>query len=74
MKALINLGLMVFLGCSFLIISVYSVGLYEKITKPNFKNLPTSDFHILGLIVFAIIIADYFIIKRFFKTGGDRSK
>jgi hypothetical protein len=69
MKSLINLGLLLFLGFSFFVVFAYCVVLYEKITRPTFKNLSTGDFRTLGLVVLAILIADYFIIKRFLKSG-----
>jgi hypothetical protein len=56
-------------GFSFVVIFVFAGSLYEKISRPTFKNLSTEDFRTLALVVFGIVIADYFIIKRFLRTG-----
>jgi cytosine/uracil/thiamine/allantoin permease len=69
MKSLINLGLLLFLGFSFVAILLFSGALYEKISRPTFKNLSTEYFRTLGPVVLGILIADYFIIKRFLKNG-----
>jgi hypothetical protein len=67
MKGIINFGLFIFFTFSLLVTFAYSLALYEKIKRPTFKNLPTSEFVIIGLFVFGLLVADYFIIKRLIK-------
>ncbi|MDZ4154312.1 MAG: hypothetical protein U1E01_24860 [Methylicorpusculum sp.] len=38
-----------------LLIFAYSVALFEKIKRPTFKNLPTNEFVIIGIILMILI-------------------
>jgi hypothetical protein len=69
MKLLANLGLMLFLAFSGILTFLYGAALYEKIAKPTFKNLRTSEFAILGVIILGFLIMDYFIVRRFLRKG-----
>lgn len=67
MKGIINFGLFIFFAFSLLVTFGYFVALYEKIKQPNIKNLRSEDSLLLGMIVIAFLIADFFIIKRLIK-------
>jgi len=49
------LGKSIFAVLTGLLIFLYSIALIEKINRPTFKNLPTSEFIIIGIIL-AILI------------------
>jgi MFS superfamily sulfate permease-like transporter len=55
-----KLGLVAFLIFSGLIILAYFSALYEKIIRPNFKNLNNKEFMWAGIIVLVLIIIDFF--------------
>jgi hypothetical protein len=74
MKSFINLGLIIFLGLSSFVVILYFLALYEKISKPTFKNLSTDDFKSLGIAVFVILVLDYLIIERFLKSGDGNDR
>jgi hypothetical protein len=74
MKSFINLGLIVFLGLSFFVVILYFLALYEKISKPTFKNLSTDDFKSFGVVVFVIVVLDYLIIERFLRSGDGNDR
>jgi hypothetical protein len=65
MKAIINFGLFLFFAFTVLLTFAYSIGLYEKIVRPQFKNLSNSYFFVIGMIVLGIWVINYFIFKRF---------
>ena len=65
MKAIINFGLFLFFAFTVLLTFVYSVGLCEKIVRPQFKNLSGSYFFVVGMIVLGMWVINYFIFKRF---------
>jgi hypothetical protein len=67
-KALSNLGLFLFFTFSLLIIFVYFWFLYDKITRPTFKNMDTGQFIWFGILVLGFITADNFILRRFIKS------
>jgi hypothetical protein len=67
MRQLINFGLFLFFASSLVIFFGYATALYEKIIRPNFKNLNSKEFLILGIIVFALATADFFIIRKFIR-------
>ncbi len=51
-----------FIGKSILVlltgvlIFAYSIALFEKIKRPTFKNLPTNEFVIIGIILLILIL------------------
>ena len=63
-----------FIGKSILIlltvflIFAYSITLIEKIQHPAFKNLPTNEIIIIGIILFILIFINLKWVFRFFKT------
>lgn len=74
MKSIITFGLIVFLGLSSVVVILYFLALYEKLSKPTFKNLSADDFKSLGVAVFVIIVLDYLIIERFLKSGDSNDR
>lgn len=67
-KFLINVGLFLFFTFSALLIIIYFGLLYDKITRPTFKNMDTEGFLWFGLLMGLFIIADIFILKRFIRS------
>lgn len=65
MKAIINFGLFLFFAFTVLLTFVYSVGLYEKVLRPQFKNLSAPYFFVIGIIVLGMWVINYFIFMRF---------
>ena len=45
----------------------YSIALSEKIQRPNFKNLPTSEFIVFGTIIIALIYLNLLVFGIFKK-------
>lgn len=66
-KLIINVGLLVSFIFSILFGILYFGLLYDKITKPNFKNIGTEGFLWLGLLMGLFITADFFILIRLLK-------
>ncbi len=66
-KVLTNIGLFVFFVITALVVIVYLGLLFDKITRPSFKNLDTESFVWFGFLVVMFITADYFILRRFYK-------
>jgi hypothetical protein len=46
-------------------IIVYFELLYDKITRPQFKNMNATEALFFGLIIGLFIVADFFIVRRF---------
>ena len=65
-KVLTNIGLFVFFVITVLVVIVYVDLLYDKITRPSFKNLDTVSFVWFGFLVVIFITADYFILRRLY--------
>lgn len=57
----------IYLGLSLFVLIGYFGLLYEKIIRPDFKNLSTEGFIFWGFIVAIVIGLDVFIISRLFK-------
>ena len=51
-----------------ILIFVYSIALIEKIQRPNFKNLPTNEFIIIGIILLILIFVNLKWVFGIFKT------
>lgn len=47
---------------------VYLIALFEKIQRPNFKNLPKNDFIIFGILLLLLILINLKWVFGFFKT------
>jgi hypothetical protein len=67
-KFLTNVGLFLFFTFSTLLIIIYFGLLYEKITRPTFKNMDTEGFLWFGLLMGLFITADIFILRRFIRS------
>lgn len=65
MKLLINLGLIAFFLISAMLVAVYFDALYDKISRPSFDHMETTQFVWLGIAVTVAIFADYFILRKF---------
>jgi multisubunit Na+/H+ antiporter MnhB subunit len=66
-KILINIGLYLFLIFSLSIIFFYFCFLYDKISRPEFKNMNSQEFIWTSIFVGCLIMADIFILRRFIK-------
>ncbi len=42
----------------------FGIGLYEKIVRPGFKNLPTSEYIIAGFVMALLIASDIHFLKK----------
>lgn len=51
-----------------ILIFAYSIALIEKIKRPTFKNLPTNEFIITGIILLILIFANLKWVFGIFKT------
>ena len=51
------------------LIFTYSIALIEKIQRPTFKNLPTIEFVIIGIILLVLIFFNLKWVFGFFKTN-----
>ena len=52
-----------------ILIFAYSIALIEKIQRPTFKNLPTNEFIIIGIILFVLIFINLKWVFGIFKTN-----
>ena len=50
------------------LIYAYSIALIEKIQRPTFKNLPTNEFIIIGIILVILIFVNLKWVFGIFKT------
>ncbi len=64
MKTIVNFGLTIFLCLTILIAFAYFFALYDKISRPNFKNLSYEDYGMIGVLIVIFLICDFFILKR----------
>jgi protein-S-isoprenylcysteine O-methyltransferase Ste14 len=63
----IGKSILVLLTC--LLIFAYSIALIEKIQRPTFKNLPTNEFIIIGIILLILIFINLKWVFRIFKNN-----
>lgn len=68
MKAAKYILSVIFLLFSGLLIFAYFGLLYDKITRPQFKNLDFDSFFLIGLFVLLLIFINYLLIKWLFKN------
>lgn len=68
MNFLSKVGLGLFLIVSTLIVVVYSLALYEKVVRPNFKNLNDWQFFWAGVVVVVLVVIDVSIVRRFVRA------
>ena len=55
------------------VVLFFGMGLYEKIKRPTFKNLPTELYILAALILTLIIVSDIYYIKDFIKRKNKTS-
>jgi hypothetical protein len=51
-----------------ILIFAYSIAVIEKIKRPTFKNLPTNEFIIIGIILLILIFVNLKWVFGIFKT------
>ncbi|GEO06993.1 hypothetical protein AAE02nite_46570 [Adhaeribacter aerolatus] len=64
MKTLKNILSVIFIVYTGLLIIVYFGSLYEKIVRPEYKNLDFEGFFLLGLVVLFLLFIDVILVKR----------
>jgi Co/Zn/Cd efflux system component len=67
-RAIINVGLFLFFVFSLLLVIIYGFALYEKITRPAFKNMNDRELIWFGLLALVFAILDFLILRRFVRT------
>jgi len=67
-KFILNLGLLIFLIFSVVIVYLYFGLLWEKIYKPNYKNLSIAGFVIVAFPILGMLVADFFIVRRLWRS------
>lgn len=71
MKFLKLIGNVFFLFCTIVLTIAFSVALNEKIEKPHFKNLNTTELIIFGIIVLFLIFINFKIVSAYFKKSNN---
>lgn len=72
MKTIIHFLKTVLLLLTPFLLFPFILGLSEKIKNPGFKNLPTSNYIVLSIILLAIIIVDISTIKSLIKRKNKK--
>ncbi len=54
-----------------LLIFAYSIAFIEKIQRPTFKNLPTNEFIIIGIVLLILIFINLKWVFGIFKTKSN---
>jgi hypothetical protein len=67
MRFLINAGLFFFFVFSSLLVIIYVGLLYDKITRPTFKNMNDREVIWFGLLALVLAAVDFLIIRRFIR-------
>ena len=63
------IGKSIFVLLTGVLIFAYSIALIEKIQRPTFKNLPTNEFIIIGIILLILIFINLKWVFGIFKTN-----
>jgi hypothetical protein len=66
-KFLANVGLFFFFILSSLLVIIYVGLLYDKITRPTFKNMNDREVIWFGLLALVLATMDFLIIRRFIR-------
>ena len=66
-KLFVNVGLFLFVVFSILLCILYFGLLYDKITRPTFKNMNAEGFQWGGLLVGIFLVVDIFILRSFLR-------
>lgn len=67
MKILANIGLAIFLILTSALASIYFILLYEKIVRPQYKNMNTRETIYFGLLALVFVLLDVVIVRRFIR-------
>lgn len=62
---------LIFIFLTGILIFAYTIALIEKIRRPAFKNLPTNEFIIIGIILLILIFINLKWIFRAFKINSN---
>lgn len=63
----VNALLAVFFICTFFLVIVYFEMLWDKIARPQFKNINGQQVFFFGLLAIVFVILDVLIAKRFIR-------
>ena len=55
------------------LIFVYSIALIEKIQRPTFKNLPTTEFVIIGMVLLVLVFINLKWVFGIFKRKSNEN-
>jgi hypothetical protein len=64
-KILTNIGLGAFLIWTGLLVLLYLALLWDKIVRPQYKNMNTEQAIYFGLLALVLVVLDIFIVRRF---------
>lgn len=66
-KVLTNLGLAGFLIWTGLLVIIYFAALWDKIARPQYKNMNSREVVYFGLLAILFIVLDVLIVRRFMR-------
>ena len=67
-RFVINVGLFFFLVFTGLLVIIYVGLLYDKITRPTFKNMNDREVIWFGLLALVLATLDFLIVRRFIRA------
>jgi hypothetical protein len=67
LRILINVGLAGILIWTSLLVFIYFRLLWDKIVRPQYKNMNDKEVIQFGLLALAFIVVDIFIVRRFIR-------
>jgi hypothetical protein len=76
-RVLTNLGLVGLLIWTGLLVIIYFAALWEKIVRPEYKNMNSRQVIYFGLLAIVFIVLDILIVRRFirlFRRSNDRQQ
>jgi hypothetical protein len=66
-KILSNIGLGAFLIWTGLLVIIYLALLWDKVVRPQYKNMNTEQAMYFGLLALVFVVLDILIVRRFLK-------
>ena len=66
-KFIINVGLFIFFVFSSFLVIIYVGLLYDKITRPTFKNMNDREAMWYGLLALVLATFDFLLLRKFIK-------
>ena len=63
----------IFVILTVVLIFVYSIALIEKIQRPTFKNLPTTEFVIIGMVLLVLVFINLKWVFGIFKRKSNEN-